>query len=91
MEHRLRRNAVGAEIRKLRNAQSMTQEVLVARCNMAGCNITRGTLAKVEAQIRGISDVELFAISRALKVNMEDLFPRGFAVTLKASKELDGA
>ena len=83
MEQRPKRNAVGAEIRKLRNARSMTQEMLVARCNLAGCNITRGTLGKVEAQIRGISDVELFAISRALKVNMEDLFPRGFAAMLK--------
>jgi transcriptional regulator with XRE-family HTH domain len=83
MEHRRNRNAVGTEIRKLRNARSMTQEMLVARCNLAGCNITRGTMAKIEAQIRGISDVELFTISRVFRVNMEELFPRGFAVTLK--------
>ena len=85
MEQGPKRNAVGAEIRKLRNARSMTQEMLVARCNLAGCNITRGTLAKIEAQIRGACDVELFTIARALKVDMEALFPKGFAATLKAS------
>lgn len=61
----------------------MTQEMLVARCNLAGCNVTRGTLAKIEAQIRGISDVELFTISRVLRVSMEELFPRGLAAALR--------
>jgi transcriptional regulator with XRE-family HTH domain len=91
MEQGSKRNAVGAEIRKLRNARSITQEMLVARCNLAGCSITRGTLAKIEAQIRGISDVELFTISRVLRVDMEELFPRGFAASLKASAEWGGA
>jgi transcriptional regulator with XRE-family HTH domain len=68
----------------------MTQEMLVARCNLAGCNITRGTLAKVEAQIRGISDVELFAIAKVFGVRMEELFPKGFSALLKAAAETEG-
>jgi transcriptional regulator with XRE-family HTH domain len=53
----------------------MTQEVLSARCGVAGYEISRGTLAKIEAQIRGVTDLELFVIARVLRVGIEDLFP----------------
>jgi len=76
-------NFVGATIRRLRNAKNWTQEVLAARCGVAGCDITRGTLAKIEAEIRGISDVELFVIAQVLGVGIEELFPHGFAARLK--------
>ncbi len=89
MEARLKRNAVGAQIRKMRSAREMTQEQFVARCHLAGCGITRGTLAKVEAQIRGISDVELFVISKVLGVRIEELFPKAFAATLKTSSRMN--
>ncbi len=78
-------NAVGAQIRKLRGDRDMTQERLVARCQLLGCNITRGTLAKVEAQIRGCSAEELFAIAKVLGVRMEELFPRGFTTRRKVA------
>src|SRR5271154_3286291 len=74
-----RRNIVGPRIRRLRNARDWTQEVLVARCGVAGHDITRGTLAKIEAGIRGVSDVELFVIAKVLGVKIEELFPDTFA------------
>lgn len=80
------RNAVGATIRKLRIAQNLTQEVLAARCGVAGYEVTRGTLAKIEAQIRGVTDIELFVIGRALGVHIEDLYPPRFAARLKAGE-----
>lgn len=46
-------HVVGATIRKLRNSQNLTQGMFSARCGVAGYEITRGTLAKIEAQIRG--------------------------------------
>jgi transcriptional regulator with XRE-family HTH domain len=81
-----RRNAVGATIRKLRDAQNLTQEMLAARCGVAGFEIPRGTLAKIEAQIRGASDIELFVIARVLGVKIEDLFPPRFAARLKSGE-----
>ena len=77
------RNVVGATIRRLRNAQNLTQEMLAARCGVAGYEITRGTLAKIEAGIRGIADVELFVIARVLNTKIEELFPSRFATLLK--------
>jgi transcriptional regulator with XRE-family HTH domain len=82
------RNFVGSNIRRLRNGMNLTQEMLSARCGVQGFEISRGTLAKIEAQIRGISDVELFVIARVLGVKMEELFPPQFASRLKSGDYL---
>ena len=83
MEH-VRHNVVGSTIRKLRNAQGLTQEVLSARCGVAGYDVPRGTLAKIEAEIRGISDIELYVVARVLGVKIEDLYPPRFSARLKS-------
>lgn len=85
MEH-ARRNAVGATIRKLRVARSLTQEALAAQTGVAGFEIPRGTLAKIEAGIRGISDLELFVVARVLKVSVDALYPAGLAAQMKAGR-----
>ena len=36
--------------------------------------MSRSTLAKIETQIRCVTDVELLALAKALKVKMKDLF-----------------
>ncbi len=61
----------------------MTQDLLAARCCVAGCDISRGTLAKIEAQIRGSSEVELFVIAKILGVKLEELFPDNFSKKLR--------
>ena len=82
---RERYNVVGPTVRRLRYNQKLTQDLLAARCAVAGCDISRGTLAKIEAQIRGVSDVELFVLASVLRVQIEDLFPPGFKQTLKTT------
>ena len=67
-------NLIGPKIRSIRESQNLTQEELTARCNLAGWNISRGTLAKVEAQVRRITDIEVELISKALRVGVQDLF-----------------
>jgi transcriptional regulator with XRE-family HTH domain len=76
MEHQF--NVVGGAVRRLRNERNWTQEVLSARCSVRGVEITRGTLAKIEAGIRGVSDAELYILARALKLEMGALFPASF-------------
>lgn len=80
---RERLNAIGPAVRRLRFSQDLTQDALAARCAVAGCDISRGTLAKIEAQIRGVSEVELFTLAQALRVPMSGLFPADFARQLK--------
>ncbi len=65
---------LGSNIRKFRTAEHMTQEQLCAQLQIQGCDIARGTLAKIEAGIRHISVRELIAIKYVLDVPYEELF-----------------
>ncbi|EGR1756966.1 helix-turn-helix domain-containing protein [Vibrio parahaemolyticus] len=69
-------NVVGVRIRELRKQQKLTQLELAAKCNVAGLDISRGTLAKIEAGVRQVLDTEVVQIAIALKVKESDLFPR---------------
>jgi len=67
-------NKIGPHIRKLRGKQKLTQEQLVARCNLLEWNISRSTLAKIESQVRRITDIEVILLAKALKVEIQNLF-----------------
>lgn len=70
-------SVIGGNIRKARNAQNMTQEELAAKLQVLNCDISRGTLAKIEAGIRHISVEELNAIKEVLKMSYDDFFAVG--------------
>lgn len=67
-------NIIGPVIRQQREAQKLTQEQLVARCNLLGWDISRGTLAKIESKVRCITDIEVEKIAQALKIEVNILF-----------------
>jgi transcriptional regulator with XRE-family HTH domain len=71
-------NVVGLLVRKLRRERGLTQEQLSAQCQVRGLNLTRGTLAKIEARLRFIKACELFIIARVMNVPMEHFYPPGF-------------
>ncbi|WP_256935513.1 helix-turn-helix domain-containing protein, partial [Vibrio parahaemolyticus] len=56
-------NIVGSQIRTLRKQQKLTQEQLSARCNLIGLDISRGTLAKIEAGVRQVIDTEIVQLA----------------------------
>lgn len=51
----------------------LTQSELQARCRHAGWPVARSVLAKVERQRRSVSDLELVALARALRVDVSRL------------------
>ncbi|UTW03084.1 helix-turn-helix transcriptional regulator [Amphritea atlantica] len=67
-------NIIGPNVRKIRDQQDLTQDDLAARCNVSGWDISRGTLAKIEAKVRKVSDYEALALAQALNVDIADLF-----------------
>jgi transcriptional regulator with XRE-family HTH domain len=69
------RNLVGLQIRRLRDQQQLTQPMLAARCRRWGWDLSRQTLAKIETQLRWVSDFELLCLARALRVEPLELFP----------------
>lgn len=69
-------NIVGPQVRKARYARDLTQDALAAKCNLIGWDLSRGTLAKIESGVRCVTDVELFVLAKALRIEMSELFPR---------------
>lgn len=65
---------IGTSISKFRLKKTLTQEELAAQMQARGCDISRGTLAKIEAGIRHISVSELEVIRKILKMEYADFF-----------------
>jgi len=67
-------NIIGPQIKHLREQKHMTQEELTAQCNLVDWNITRSTLAKIESQVRRVTDSEVELMAMALKVEISKLY-----------------
>jgi hypothetical protein len=68
-------NIVGPVIRRIRYRREMTQAMLTARCSRVGWDVSENTIAKIEAQIRCVTDGEIVFIAKALGVPVQDIFP----------------
>lgn len=64
---------MGNNIRSARISRGLTQEKLAALMQLRECDITRGTLAKIEAGIRHVSLEELNSIKEILDVEYDYL------------------
>lgn len=69
-------NLIGPKIRSLREEKGLTQEQLAAQCHLAGWGLSRGTLAKIEAQVRQLTDIEVDLMARVLNVPVGALFEK---------------
>ena len=68
---------VGNNIRILREKANMTQEVLSAKLQLLGCDITRSAVAKIEVGQRHLYPDEIILIKKILNVRYEDIFDTG--------------
>jgi len=69
------RNVIGPRLRHVRYEQGLTQEELAAKLQRAGWDISRVSLAFIEAQIRAVEDWELCLLAHVLKISVSDLLP----------------
>ncbi len=75
MEQKIRQSRlIGENIKNVRMSNEMTQEQLATKLQLIGCDISRGTLAKIEAGIRHLSADELRYFKKALEVSYDDFF-----------------
>jgi transcriptional regulator with XRE-family HTH domain len=67
---------VGSRIRKARKMArpQITQLDLVARLQSLGLSIDQSTLSKIENGQRPVTDIEIAALAKALKVSVNWLF-----------------
>jgi len=65
------KNIVGQRVRKARglSKRKLTQEQLAVKLQMQDWKINRGGIAKIEAGIRQVTDIELLKLSKALGVS----------------------
>lgn len=69
------RNLIGERVRATRLAHQppITQNDLSARLHVLGVEIDRAGISKIETGNREVTDVELVAIAKSLKVTVESL------------------
>lgn len=70
------RNIVGAQVRHFRKVAGLSQDELAARCSVQGFQIGRATVSHIETGIRGVSDLEMVILAKALRIELRDLVPK---------------
>jgi len=72
------KNIVGKRVQEARQKfrPPLSQEGLAVRLELDGWKISRGTLSKIEAGIRQVTDFEVMALARTLKVSPEWLLDK---------------
>lgn len=69
-----RRNVIGPQIRKLRYGRGWSQEQLAARLQLAGLDISRTALAKIESGKQVVLDFQVLYFRRVFKADSDDLY-----------------
>lgn len=67
-------NKIGQNIRNLREAANMTQDILSVKLQLGGCDITRSAVAKIEVGQRHLYPDEIILIKNILNVSYDDIF-----------------
>ena len=65
---------IGNNIRMLREKQNMTQELLAAKMQLGGCDITRSAVAKIEVGQRHLYPDEIILIKEILGTTYDEIF-----------------
>lgn len=52
----------------------MTQDILAAKLQLRGCDITRSAVAKIEVGARHLYPDEIIALREILRVSYEEIF-----------------
>ena len=67
-------NIVGNKIKKYRIEQKLSQKELSERLETYAVYICRGSISRIESHERTVTDFELRAMAKILKVPVEELF-----------------
>ncbi len=65
---------IGNNIRSIRESRKMTQDMLAAKLQLSGCDITRSAVAKIEVGQRHIYPDEIKLIKEILNTTFEKIF-----------------
>ena len=74
MMNKIIETKIGQNIRKIREKQNMTQEILAAKLQLNGCDITRSAVAKIEVGQRHLYPDEIILIKEILNTDFDNIF-----------------
>jgi transcriptional regulator with XRE-family HTH domain len=69
-------NVAGPAIRTLRLKRGWSQAQLAAKCQLAGWDISRDTVANLELRRRWLADFELMDLAAVLGIEVRELLPQ---------------
>ena len=69
----IKMNMIGDNVKKYRKIRKMSQQKLSNALELMGVYVCRGSISRIEDRSRTVTDIELYAISKALKVEIDDL------------------
>lgn len=67
-------NMIGGNVRKLRIARNMSQQMLSNKLEMMAIYICRGSISRIEDKQRTVTDIELYGIAKVFGVSVADLY-----------------
>ena len=70
------KNVVGPQVRRIRCGLKLRQRDLAARLEVAGWQIDRAGVSKIESRLVRVNDYRQFYLAYALGVGVMDLLPR---------------
>lgn len=68
-------NVCGPQVSRLRTKLGLSQPAFAAKCQLAGWDVSRDVIARIEGQVRCVEDSELAMLARILHVKLEELYP----------------
>jgi transcriptional regulator with XRE-family HTH domain len=69
------KNNIGPQVRRRRYALGWSQSKLAAKLQIAGFDISRSGVSKIEARLSYVDDKSLLYLADVLRVPVQDLFP----------------
>jgi transcriptional regulator with XRE-family HTH domain len=72
----LYKNNIGPQVRRKRYALGWSQSTLAAKLQIAGLDISRSGVSKIEARLRYVDDKAIMFLAEVLKTPVQELFPQ---------------
>ncbi|MDE6133138.1 MAG: helix-turn-helix domain-containing protein [Oscillospiraceae bacterium] len=67
-------NIVGKQVKKFRKERGLSQKLLSEKLETLAIYICRGSISRIEKQIRTVTDIELYGLSEILNKPIESFF-----------------
>jgi len=72
----LYKNNIGPHVRRRRYALGWSQSTLAAKLQIAGFDISRSGVSKIEARLRHVDDKSIMFLADVLTMPLSELFPK---------------